>query len=989
MKTIQMNSLPKSIKSISWSLKTRQILFATILFLVVSSLSFAQKREKSSKSKAQSKSEILSPKNEITVNDVLKWNRITESVISDNGSYIAVKLEPWKGSSTVRLYDNNGKELFSADSSSNVQFGSGSDFLIFKRESGKKSAVHIYSIEDGRQTVIDSVKTFNLGKNNNSVLLVYKQDSTLAMGSLGTAFKTLSRKASAYTVSKNENAVLVYEKDAIVKKEEVIVKEINTVITEKSAAVKERDRVEKRDAANKNGAIIKYSVTENSFSGDFVVDTLWRGSTPVSLLALSEDGAVASFVAKDKLFVEDASGKLNEVASGVSKNRELIFSPDGSKLYFGLEIEKPKKDTTISKEDFPEVNIWNWKEEVQFPEQLARKKRDLNASYLAVYNFEKGSWFQIANDFVTSTMLVDKGNSQLVVALSDKNYRLEQMWTGRSKFDVHIIDTYLERGLFALEGVDGMPRVSPAGKFLFWYSAPDSAWFTYSLGSKEKILVAGPSQIAAFDQQNDVPDWPDSYSFAGWSKDDNAFLIYDRYNIWAVDPMGKKLPVNLTLNGRANKITYRYIQTNPLEEFIDLSSPLLLSGFDNTTKGYGYYSATGLSNYLKSIVINPEKLGNASKPVVNSSDKLVSSSKLAVNSTGVLTNNSNMLATPEVLYKGDFMLNTPIKAKESDSYIFTKESFEEFPDLLFTNNNFKKITPITEANPQQKNFIWGTARLIKWISHDGVELEGVLYLPENFDPSLKYPMIVNFYDRNSDNFHSHRTPEAHRSTIDYHVYNSSGYVIFNPDIVYKDGYPGESAFNAVMPGIAKVIEMGFVNPKKIGAQGHSWGGYQVAYLATRTTLFAAIESGAPVVNMFSAYGGIRWGTGINRSFQYEHQQSRIGATPWESPLRYMENSPLFTMDKVTTPILIMHNDNDGHVPWYQGIEYFVALKRLRKPVWMLNYTGEIHWPQKMKNKADFQIRMKQFFDHYLKDAPAPKWMDPGISAIELDAQTGY
>ena len=883
-------------------MKSIQILTATVLFLLIASISFAQSSGKSSRSQSEShsKSKVVSLKKEITVQDVLKWNKITESVISDNGSFIAVKMEPWKGFPTVKLYDNRGKELFSSDSSSSVQFACGSDCIIFKKENGKKLSLHTYLIKKGALSVIDSVKTFDLAKNNNSVLLVYKEDSSLAVGVPGTALQTISRKASAYTLSKNENAILVYEKDAI----------------------------------------IKYFAAESSFLGDFVVDTLWKGSALVSLLALSEDGSIASFVAKDKLFVKDGSKRLNEVANGVSKKRELLFSPDGSKLYFGLEIEQPKKDTTISKEDFPEVNIWNWNEEVQFPKQLLRKKRNLNASNLAVYNFEKGSWFQIANDFVTNTQLVDKGNSSLVVALSDKKYRLEQMWTGRSKFDVHIFDTYLERGIFALEGVDGMPRVSPAGKFLFWYSAPDSAWFTYSLVTNEKSMVAGPSQITVFDEQNDVPDWPDSYSFAGWTKDDNQFLVYDCYDIWAVDPLGKTQPINLTLNGRENKITYRYIQTNLEEEFIDLSGSVLLSGFDNITKGYGYYSAKG----------------------------------------GFV---------PEVFYKGDFMLNTPIKAKGSDSYIFTKETFELFPDILFASNNFKKITPITQANPQQKNFIWGTAQLVKWISHDGIELEGVLYLPENFDPAFKYPMMVNFYERNSNELYSHRIPEAHRSTIDYHTYNSSGYVIFNPDVVYKDGYPGESAFNAVMPGIAKVIEMGFVNPKKIGAQGHSWGGYQVAYLATKTSLFAAIESGAPVVNMFSAYGGIRWGTGINRTFQYEHQQSRIGATPWESPLRYIENSPLFTMDKVTTPILIMHNDNDGHVPWYQGIEFFVALKRLRKPVWLLNYTGEVHWPQKMKNKVDFQIRMKQFFDHYLKDAPAPKWMDPGLSAIELDAQTGY
>ena len=232
-------------------------------------------------------------------------------------------------------------------------------------------------------------------------------------------------------------------------------------------------------------------------------------------------------------------------------------------------------------------------------------------------------------------------------------------------------------------------------------------------------------------------------------------------------------------------------------------------------------------------------------------------------------------------------------------------------------------------------------------------------------------------------------PEPHRSTIDYHFYTSNGYIIFNPDVRYVDGYPGESCFNCVMPGITSLIAKGYVNEKAIGAQGHSWGGYQVAYLATRTNLFSAIESGAPVVNMFSAYGGIRWGSGLNRSFQYEHGQSRIGGTLWDSPLQYMENSPLFNMDKVTTPILIMHNDNDGHVPWYQGIEYFVALKRLQKPVWMLNYTGEIHWPLRLANRIDFQKRMFQFFQHYLNSQPMPQWMSEGVPAVDQEFKLGY
>ena len=250
-------------------------------------------------------------------------------------------------------------------------------------------------------------------------------------------------------------------------------------------------------------------------------------------------------------------------------------------------------------------------------------------------------------------------------------------------------------------------------------------------------------------------------------------------------------------------------------------------------------------------------------------------------------------------------------------------------------------------------------------------------------------MTNEMFRRNAETLNEYRMPEPHRSTIDYRMYLSNGYIVFNPDNRYRDGYPGESCYNCVMPGIQAVLSRGYVDEKRIGAQGHSWGGYQVAYLATRTRLFAAIESGAPVVNMFSAYGGIRWGSGLARSFQYEHTQSRLGATPWSDPRRYYENSPLFLMDKVETPILIMHNDQDGHVPWYQGIEYFVALKRLGKPAWMLNYTGEPHWPTKTPNKLDFQIRMKQFFDHFLKGEPMPKWMKEGVPAVKQPYELGY
>ncbi|MFO8241177.1 MAG: prolyl oligopeptidase family serine peptidase [Dissulfuribacterales bacterium] len=320
--------------------------------------------------------------------------------------------------------------------------------------------------------------------------------------------------------------------------------------------------------------------------------------------------------------------------------------------------------------------------------------------------------------------------------------------------------------------------------------------------------------------------------------------------------------------------------------------------------------------------------------------------------------------------------------------MYTQETFQQFPDLQITKN-FRKSEQISNANPQQEEFKWGTIELYDWTSADGRKLEGLLVKPEDFDPNKKYPLIVNFYEKSSQGLYSHRTPEAHRSTVDYHYYNSNDYIIFNPDIYYKTGYPGEDAFNCVMTGITQLISEGFIDEDHIAAQGHSWGGYQVAYLATRTNMFAAIESGAPVVNMFSAYGGIRESSGLNRAFQYEHTQSRIGKSIWEAPLRYLENSPLFWADKINTPMLIMHNEDDGAVPFSQGIEFFVAMRRLRKPSWLLNYNEADHWPTKIRDKYDFQVRMSQFFDHFLKEKPMPEWMKKGIPAVEKGRNMGY
>ena len=330
-------------------------------------------------------------------------------------------------------------------------------------------------------------------------------------------------------------------------------------------------------------------------------------------------------------------------------------------------------------------------------------------------------------------------------------------------------------------------------------------------------------------------------------------------------------------------------------------------------------------------------------------------------------------------------------ARDAQVYTWQRANFSTSPNIWeCKGTNFAKATQLTDANPQMKDYRWGTAQLERWYAYDGNESEGVLYVPEDLDPNKKYPMLCVFYETGSEDLYHHNTMEPSWSWVNYPFYVSRGYVIFVPDIHYTSGRPGEDAYNYVCSGAEEMCRRyPWIDKDRIGIDGQSWGGYQTAYLVTRTNMFACAGSGAPVANMTSAYGGIRWESGSSRQPQYEQGQSRIGGNLWDMTQQYIANSPVFFANRVNTPLLIMHNDADGAVPWYQGIEMFMALRRLEKPVWMLQYNGEAHNLKARKNRKDITKRLQQFFDHYLKDDPMPKWMKEGIPMIRKDQELGF
>ena len=872
----------------------------------------------------------------LTVDDLVTWQRITDREISDNGKWVACKMEPWEGDATVYLYAAQGQETATFSPADKFAFSASSGYLVVTQTPGKSTVdslkvlktkedkmpmntLVIYSVA-GKKETIDSLKTFKLADEADWIAYQRgRKDSTLYVRSLDgsktfqfptvTDFQFAKKSGMLYYTSAAEGEAGIF-----------------TLNPEKGspALIKEGKGVFKQTTFDEKGERLAFLYCADKDSS-YKALSLW----------LSEHNAPAKEIATRGNKAFPAEWVINE-------NGMLQFSKSASRLFFGTSPEPRQKDTTQLAENRPNVQVWSWDEPVQYTVQNYNKEKDLKKSYQAVYNLGNGSIFQLANEELPNIQLGNEGDAALALLSTSRPYSLSSMWEARTRSDYYTVSLDNGERKQIAQADYGRFRLSPQGKYAYWYGETDSCWYTIALAEGKRYRLTTPESFPAWDEENDVPNHPYAHGAAGWTANDQNLLIYDRYDIWKFDPTAATSPINLTVNGRKEKLSYRLEQLDKEARFIDLGKPQLLKGFNETTKGYGFYNA------------------RLSAP-----------------------------AAPKTLLAGNYMLRSINKAKNTDDVIYTMETFQQYPDIHYSTLAFKKSVQLTHGDKQQEGFIWGTAELVSWISLDGRPLEGVVYKPANFDPNKKYPMMVNFYERNSETLYNYRMPEPHRSTIDYHLYNSNEYVIFNPDIRYVDGYPGESCYNCLMPGITMMIAKGYINEKGIGAQGHSWGGYQVAYLATRTNLFSAIESGAPVVNMFSAYGGIRWGSGMARSFQYEHTQSRLGATPWSSPLRYLENSPLFTMDKVQTPILIMHNDADGHVPWYQGIEYFVAMKRLGKPCWLLNYTGEPHWPMHMANRIDFQRRMFQFFNHYLKNQKMPKRMSEGVPAVEQPFELGY
>lgn len=895
-----------------------------------------------------------------------EWNKLSDANISRHGDFISYEVNKLKGDGYLHIHQFDGRFHDSIARGNKAKFSPSGNFMAFLIEPAYDSI---------RQLKLDDVKKKKFPKD--SLGIYFTHDQSIEKHARVSSFKVpekqsdwiawLHEKPRPKKEEKDTASADSLASDSIEKPD---IKGKKLVITHPGSGFKKSFAQVNNYKFSKNGRMLIFTQEikhkkQQDTSLFWIFDTkkqqaqkLFKKAGEIKSISTDRKGRQYAFVfSDDTTDVKDYTlhfgqeGELKMLADSsaeflikgwqISEYSRLSFSKNGERLLFETApVPEPEPEDSLTDEEKYHVDIWHWQDKKLQPQQKKQKKRELRRDYLAFYQIDKEEFQQIENKKFQYAYILRHNNSRHAHAYIYNPYLRQRSWTGKRYRDVYYIDLKKEEKKKLISKHGNRISFSPDGKYMVFYSEKDSCWWSYDIRKDEKNNLTPELNINFFDPHHDTPNEPYAFGLAGWDKEGHVYA-YDYHDIWKLDASGKTKPVNLTQHqGRKKNLRFRYIKTDKQKDY--LPDTLLLSVFDYKTKAAGYARC---------------EISGA--------------------------------ADPDVLIKEDYRFYRPKKAKNAGKFIFRKSSFRKYPDLWTANKNFDTLNQISQANPQQQKYQWGNVELTNWTNADGDSLSGLVYKPGDFDPSKQYPMIVYFYETYSNHLHNHYIPKPSHSVINFTRYINDDYIIFIPDITYEEGYPGQSAEKAVISGTLHMIDKGYVDKEHIGMQGQSWGGYQVAHLATRTDLFSAAMAGAPVSNMSSAYGGIRWGSGMSRAFQYERTQSRIGKSLWKRPLHYIENSPLFHVPQVETPLLIMHNDNDGAVPYYQGIELFNALRRLNKTAYMLVYNNDSHNLRHWGNRIDLSIRMKQFFDHYLKQKPMPQWMKEGLPAVKKGKETGY
>ncbi len=899
-------------------------------------------------------------KKALTFQDIMKFRAVADPVISENGVWIAFTAQPDRGDGEVQVKSTQEEKSFVIERGSKPRFSPDSRWVaaavkakaVDLEKAGKdkpKPGLALLELTSGKVEAFEKVEKFSFS--GDSAWLAYQ------------LFKEEEKKEE----KKNESEP---EKD----KPKPKLKEVGTTLLLRHLSSGKETRVLNvlSFSFDESGEYLAYAVAEPEGQGNglFCLDLSKEGTPALtiataergiySLLAWQKDGSGLAFLAAladDKGNAGPASLWLWNAGTGKSllavaaekmsadwvipSKNKLVWSKDGRRVFFGMEPKEMfdlKREAETEAEEAQEVelldldrilekrevDVWHWNDPRIIPHQKKHWSQLKEKTYLAVYHTDSGKTVPLADKEIPEVEIPE--NPRFALGLSNVPYLKEMTWDGNYD-DIWLVDMASGQKKKIVTRQRSRASLSPQGRYVLHFK--ERNWHLYDSvsGTSRNLTAALP--VAFFDEENDVPAEARPYGLAGWLEDESAVFLYDRYDIWKMATQREEA-INLTGQaGREAELTFRVIRLDPEEKFFKKDQDLFLSAYHNRLKYRGFYAANIATPGAKRFIEEKRRY--------------------------------TFLA----------------KAKKADVLIFTRESYEEFPDIWTSGLDLTAARRLTDINPQIREFAWGSAELVEWLSLDGIPLQGVLIKPGDYEPGKRYPVLVYFYEKFSQRLHEfNEVVVNHRPCFPF--YAGNGYAIFLPDIVYETGRPGLSATKCLVPGVQKIIDMGLADPKAIALHGHSWSGYETAFIITQTNIFRAAIAGAAVANMTSAYSGIRWESGLARQWQYEKAQSRIGGSLWDVPERYIENSPVFFADRIKTPLLLMFGDEDGAVPWEQGIELYLAMRRLGKDCIFLQYRGEPHHPQKYPNKLDYAIKMKEYLDHYLKGLPAPDWITKGI-----------
>jgi dienelactone hydrolase len=621
--------------------------------------------------------------------------------------------------------------------------------------------------------------------------------------------------------------------------------------------------------------------------------------------------------------------------------RKPAWAEDGANVFVGIgdwparPQAAPKKDKDAPpEEDGPSVDVWHARDVDVMPKQKVNARRDRERSLLAAWPLGVPHLVMLGRDFDEQVAPLKGG--RVAYAVSWAASRLERSWGRFGNAQLSLIDVSTgERTVLAEHVDDRFVRPSPEGRFILYY-LDGSYWLAdTSRKSVANITKSVPTSFA--DRDSDSTDvqrpW---FGVGGWTKGDREVLLYDRFDVWQIAADATSA-VRLT-DGAAEQVRYRVARTNPDETGIDRDRPIYLEMFGTWSKKSGI-------------------------------------ARLAPGTSA-----------PERLVWLDRSVDRLAKARSADVYEYVAQSFERSPDAFVAGPDLTNAKQVTTTNPFQAKFAWGHAELVEYKSERGARLQGVLRYPAGYERGKKYPMVVYVYEKRSDSLHQYSAP-SEREYYNASTFTSAGYFFFEPDIVFRPREPGLSVTECVRPAVAAAVATGGVDPRRVGVMGHSWGGFDTAFLATHSDLFAAAVAGAPITDLVSNYGNHHWGPGIAETDHIETGQQRMQVPLWEDLNAYTRNSAVFGAASMTTPLLIEVGDADGTVFWHQGVELYNVARRAKKDVVLLVYANEDHGLRQRANQIDYHHRILEWFAHYLKGEPAAPWITSGVSFLDKEKAT--